>query len=148
MQEPLGYDARIIMAPKRARHLHFPRHLLLAALLSLAATGCIYRMPIQQGNYLQPSDVAQLATGMTRSQVKFLLGTPMVPTGFDSRRWDYYYYLKMNRRAKPLERRVTVYFENDTVARIERDTPDGVLPPPVPNPVTQPPSFPPAPPTV
>ena len=42
-------------------------------------------MPIQQGNLLDPSQVAQLEVGMTRSQVSFLLGTPMVPPGFDDR---------------------------------------------------------------
>jgi outer membrane protein assembly factor BamE len=94
------------------------------ALLLLAgvcgAAGCVYRMPIQQGNFLEESTIQQLETGMTRSQVMFLLGTPMVPSGFDSNRWEYYYYFKTNRRKGAEERRVTVYFENDKVARVER----------------------------
>jgi outer membrane protein assembly factor BamE len=63
---------------------------LLAAGLLACASGCIYRMPIQQGNFLDPNQVAQVETGMTRSQVMFLLGTPMVPNGFNTDRWDYY----------------------------------------------------------
>ena len=42
-------------------------------------SGCVYRMNIQQGNYLEGRTVDQLQVGMTRSQVRFLLGTPMVP---------------------------------------------------------------------
>ena len=45
-------------------------------------SGCVYRMPIQQGNYLDPAVDAQVKPGMTHSQVRYLLGTPMVPGGF------------------------------------------------------------------
>ncbi len=62
---------------------------------------CVYRMPIQQGNFLDKNQVDQLEPGMTRSQVAFLLGTPMVPNGFDTDRWDYYYYAKFSRKYKP-----------------------------------------------
>ena len=52
---------------------------------------------------------------MTRSQVRFLLGTPMVPNGFNSDRWDYYFYFKTD-RGKLLEtNRLTVWFKNDKV---------------------------------
>lgn len=105
---------------------------LAAALLlvtALACTGCVYRMPIQQGNFLETATIDQLQAGMTRPQVVFLLGTPMVPPAFDSSRWEYYYYFKNRRLKRPEERRVTVYFENDKVARIERDTPPQTKPP-------------------
>jgi outer membrane protein assembly factor BamE len=92
----------------------------LAAAALLATAGCVYRMPIQQGNYLDPAQVDQLETGMTRSQVSFLLGTPMVPSGFDNDRWDYYYNLKISQLKAPVSQRLTVYFENDKVSRIER----------------------------
>jgi outer membrane protein assembly factor BamE len=92
--------------------------LLLAGLLGTG--GCVYRMPIQQGNFLEAATIEQLETGMTRSQVMFLLGTPMVPAGFDANRWEYYYYFKTKRLKHAEERRVTVYFENDKVARVDR----------------------------
>ena len=49
-------------------------------------SGCVYRMNIQQGNYLEGRTVDQLQVGMTRSQVRYLLGTPMVPDAFDKER--------------------------------------------------------------
>jgi outer membrane protein assembly factor BamE len=94
------------------------------AALALAGTlltsGCIYRMPIQQGNVLDPVQVAQLEAGMTRSQVRFLLGTPMVPNGFDTDRWDYYYYVQAGRKLKPYSKRLAVFFKDEKVDRIER----------------------------
>ena len=63
----------------------------------LLTTACVYRMPIQQGNYLDPAVIAQVKPGMTHSQVRYLLGTPMVPGAFDNARWDYDYYLKTRR---------------------------------------------------
>ena len=86
---------------------------------SLLASGCVYKMNIQQGNYLVAESVSQLKEGMTRSQVRFLLGTPMVPDAFDESRWDYYYFLNTRKFDKPLERRLTVYFQDEKVQRIE-----------------------------
>jgi outer membrane protein assembly factor BamE len=83
------------------------------------ASGCVYRMNIQQGNYLVPDSVSQLKEGMTRSQVRFLLGTPMVPVAFDDSRWDYYYYFNSQKFKEPLKRRLTVYFADEKVARFE-----------------------------
>ncbi len=84
------------------------------------AGGCVYRMSIQQGNYLDPNAVAQLKEGMTRSQVRYLLGTPMVPDAFNETRWDYLYYLKRGRIRAAEQRRLTVWFEDDKVTRIEK----------------------------
>ncbi len=87
--------------------------------MAFASTGCVYKMNIQQGNYLVGESVAQLKEGMTRSQVRFLLGTPMVPVAFDDSRWDYYYFFSSKRYKEPLKRRLTVYFEDEKVARFE-----------------------------
>ena len=90
-----------------------------AVMLPLGATGCVYRMTIQQGNYLQRKAVEQLQVGMTRSQVRYLLGTPMVPSTFDTDHWDYLYYLKKGRIHRPTQFLLTVFFENDKVAKID-----------------------------
>lgn len=92
-----------------------------AALLVLAplAGGCVYRMTIQQGNFLQKRSIEQLQVGMTRSQVRYLLGTPMVPLTFDTDRWDYLYYLKKGHLGRPDHYLLTVYFANDRVSRID-----------------------------
>lgn len=87
---------------------------------ALAASGCVYKMSIQQGNFLNAQSVSQLKEGMTRSQVRFLLGTPMVPDAFDDARWDYYYFFSSRTLDEPLKRRLTVYFaDDDKVQRFE-----------------------------
>ena len=93
-----------------------------ACLLATLASGCVYRMDIQQGNYLEGKTVDQLAVGMTRSQVRYLLGTPMVADPFVKSRWDYIYYLKKGRSRHVDSRRVTVYFDGDKVARLDKPT--------------------------
>jgi outer membrane protein assembly factor BamE len=106
---------------------------LTAALLAAACalSGCVYRMDIQQGNYLEGKAVDQLQVGMTRAQVRYLLGTPLVPDLFDKDRWDYVYYFKRGHWQKPFERRVVVWFKEDKVAKYDRvNVPEG--PPPSP----------------
>ncbi len=86
----------------------------------LALQGCVYHMPIQQGNFLEQRAVSQLQVGMTRSQVRYLLGTPMVPDSFDRDRWDYLYFLKLgNMSTNILHRHLIVYFQDDKVARYD-----------------------------
>jgi outer membrane protein assembly factor BamE len=109
--------------------------LALASVVGLGS-GCLYLMPVQQGNFLDPAQVVQLETGMTRSQVMFLLGTPMVPNGFNTDRWDYYYYVKFNRRIPSDTKRLTVYFKDDKVERIERTDNTGPAPSPPAQPAT------------
>jgi outer membrane protein assembly factor BamE len=84
-------------------------------------SGCVYRMDIQQGNYLEGKTVDQLQVGMTRSQVRYLLGTPMVPDLFDKDRWDYLYYFQRGRLKRPEQRHVIVFFKDDKVASFDRD---------------------------
>jgi outer membrane protein assembly factor BamE len=99
--------------------------LLFAALVSvplaLALGGCVYRMDIQQGNFLEGKTVDLLQVGMTRTQVRYLLGTPMVPDIFDKDRWDYLYYFRRGHLRAVDQRHLTVFFKDDKVARFERD---------------------------
>src|SRR4051812_24271518 len=100
------------------KRLALPTLLLLAA-GALLSSGCVYKMSIQQGNYLVAESVSQLKEGMTRSQVRFLLGTPMVPDAFNDDRWDYYYFFSSRQYKAPLKRRLTVFFTDEKVARFE-----------------------------
>jgi outer membrane protein assembly factor BamE len=84
-------------------------------IVGFTAAGCVYRINIQQGNFLDQKAVAQVQNGMTRSQVRYLLGTPM-------ERLDYIYYLKKGRSRHVDSRRVTVYFDGDKVARLDKPT--------------------------
>ena len=86
------------------------------------ASGCVYRINIQQGNFLDQTAVETVQPGMTRSQVRYLLGTPMVADSFNKERWDYIYYLKKGRSRHVDSRRVTVYFDGDKVARLDKPT--------------------------
>jgi outer membrane protein assembly factor BamE len=95
---------------------------LVAGAVSLAVSGCVYRINIQQGNFLNQSAVDTVKEGMTRSQVRYLLGTPMVADSFNKERWDYIYYLKKGRTRHVDSRRVTVYFDGDKVAKLDKPT--------------------------
>jgi outer membrane protein assembly factor BamE len=91
--------------------------LLVAAFLF---AGCVYRPDIQQGNFLEVKDVDQVTTGMTRSQVRYLLGTPMISDPFEAERWDYIYTLKKGRKRKLDRSHFVVYFAEDKVTRVEK----------------------------
>jgi outer membrane protein assembly factor BamE len=96
--------------------------LVLGSAVTLTASGCVYRINIQQGNFLNQGAVDTVKEGMTRSQVRYLLGTPMVADSFNKERWDYIYYLKKGRTRHVDSRRVTVYFDGDKVARLDKPT--------------------------
>jgi len=86
-----------------------------AALLS----ACVYRMEVQQGNLVTQDSVSQLKPGMTKDQVKFILGTPLVVDIFHADRWDYVYTLQPARsRSIKEERRLTLFFDKN--GRLER----------------------------
>jgi len=99
---------------------------MLAGAVMLALGGCSARMPsaytppLQQGNVIEQESLSRLKPGMTRSQVRFLLGTPLVVDVFRNDRWDYVYFLRRQGQA-PQQRRVTVIFDGDQLARIEGD---------------------------
>jgi outer membrane protein assembly factor BamE len=99
------------------------RYLIIAiALVSLLATsGCVYRQAIAQGNLVEQEDVDQVELGMTRSQVRFLLGTPMIDDPFHKDRWDYVYYLKIGRKDATFKRWISIVFEDDVVSEIRED---------------------------
>lgn len=106
-----------------------PRWLLAAAVaVSLGACQQVpmlpglkpYRMDVQQGNVLTPEMVAKLKPGMTRQQVRFVLGTPPITDAFHQDRWDYVYYL--NKGGQVVEhRRLILLFDGDVLKRIAGD---------------------------
>ena len=80
-----------------------------------------YRPDVQQGNVITSDMVEQLRPGMTRDQVKFMLGTALLTDGFHPDRWDYLYYFKKGRWKRPQERHLIVWFKDDKVERFERN---------------------------
>lgn len=81
-----------------------------------------HRIDVQQGNALDPENVARLKLGLNRSQVRFLLGTPLVVDPFHSDRWDYVYvFYEAGRLVE--QKRITLFFDGDVLVRIEGDVP-------------------------
>jgi outer membrane protein assembly factor BamE len=97
--------------------------LLLVTLISILILSCVYRVDVQQGNLLETKDIETVQIGMTRSQVRFLLGTPVVEDPFHHDRWDYIYYFRQGRRRDADRSWLIVYFEADRVKKIDYDVP-------------------------
>ncbi len=99
------------------------RNLSLTVILTalLLASGCVYQAALSQGNLLDQDDVDQAEVGMTKGQIRFLLGTPMIDDPFHENRWDYIYYLRIGREKAIFKRWLSVYFEGDNVSEIIRD---------------------------
>jgi outer membrane protein assembly factor BamE len=94
---------------------------LFAVFLLCAVAACVYEIDIQQGNKLEPKDIEAVKVGMTRNQVRFLLGTPVVSDPFRDNRWDYVYYFRPGRSENPERRWLIVWFEENIVTKIDRD---------------------------
>jgi outer membrane protein assembly factor BamE len=79
-----------------------------------------YRPDVQQGNVITSDMVDQLRPAMTRDQVKFMLGTPLLTDGFHPDRWDYLYYLNP-RKGSPQRRSLVIYFKDNRLDRFTSD---------------------------
>lgn len=86
---------------------------------TLSLTACDpHRIDIQQGNKIKPETMAKLKIGMSRKQVIFLLGTPLLKDAFHQDRWDYIFYLKPGNKAIR-QSRVTLYFKDAHLVKID-----------------------------
>ena len=99
--------------------------LTLFATLCLSACGFVgfpgvYKIDVEQGNIVTQEMVAQLKPGMTRRQVRFILGTPLIEDPFNQERWDYP-YVKRNGLKVLDESHLTVYFDGDILVKFEGD---------------------------
>jgi len=99
----------------------------LAALALVACSGVPrvpgitpYKIDIQQGNYVSQDMVAQLKPGMTREQVRFILGTPLLTDPFHADRWDYVYWREAS-NGKRESRRIAVFFADNKLERVDGD---------------------------
>ncbi len=97
----------------------------LVAVLFASLTGCSYfqfpgvhKIYVQQGHIITEEMIDQLETGMTKRQVRFVLGTPLLEDGFNQDQWDYHYSLRRGDDTLR-ERHLTVHFENDQMTRYE-----------------------------
>jgi len=96
--------------------------LLLAATL---AVGCVHKIDIQQGNVVVADQLARVKVGMSRPEVRQILGTPLLADAFHANRWDYFFYNE--KRGTEIERnKFTVHFENDKVTRVDGTAPAAI----------------------
>jgi len=97
----------------------------------LLASGCgvggfrlgfpgVYRINIPQGNVVDHEMVDKLQPGMTKRQVRFVMGTPLIEDTFEPDRWDYLQSVQRGGKKRTQER-VSLFFENDLLVRIEGD---------------------------
>src|SRR3954469_15606749 len=80
-----------------------------------------YKMEIQQGNFVTQEMISKLKPGMTREQVRFILGTPLVADAFHADRWDYVFTRRPQGGGTLEQRRFAVFFADGKLARIEGD---------------------------
>jgi outer membrane protein assembly factor BamE len=107
--------------------------ILLVTLCALALNGCglfpsVHKLNIQQGHIITPEMVSQLKLGMSKRQVRFVLGNTLLPDTFNDNRWDYFYSLKNGRNGSYTKHLFTVYFENDKLVKTEGDYLPGAAP--------------------
>ena len=107
--------------------MRLPAILLLST--CLAGCGLVYKIDVQQGNYLTQDAAARLRVGMTKAEVRQALGTPLLADAFHANRWDYYFSNVQGNRADD-RKRFTVYFQDDKVVSFSGNT-QPAAPPPV-----------------
>lgn len=93
------------------------------ALSSSACSNWIYRIDVPQGNFLDDRDVQKLRIGMTKEQVIYVLGRPVVKDSFDHDTWYYIYDMKrgMSHRGDDFKKQMVINFEDDKVVSVEGD---------------------------
>ena len=79
-----------------------------------------YRIDVRQGNFVTQEMVAQLKPGLSREQVRFILGSPLVADMFHVERWDYVYRFQPG-RGEPQQRRLAVFFQDNKLTRVTGD---------------------------
>lgn len=89
-------------------------------LVLILLNACVYRQDILQGNIIKASDVNKVEIGMSKDQVRFVLGTPMIQHPFDDSRWDYLLYVDSQEPRRNRYNRVSMWFDGEFLVRIEK----------------------------
>jgi len=99
------------------------RVITLSLCLSISAcSSWVYKLDMPQGNYLTQKDIDKLQLNMTKEQVKFVLGSPVIIDSFSDNKWEYVYRLKSGKsESKNVRKQFTVFFENDRLVNASGD---------------------------
>ena len=92
---------------------------LISIALSISASACVYRPDINQGNHIDAEKLNQLATGMTRSQVEFLLGRAAINDPLHANKAHYIYYLLDGDTQQTEQKTMILTYEDDVLVNIE-----------------------------
>jgi outer membrane protein assembly factor BamE len=97
--------------------------MILVVSLATLTSACVsyYKMDIQQGNVVTQEMIARLKPDMSKRQVRYVLGTPLVHDPFHDDRWDYVYTFKKGGAREPEKKALIVFFQNDRLQRVEQD---------------------------
>ena len=87
--------------------------------LGLLSTGCVYVADVQQGNVIDKKELDQLKVGMTKTQVQFLLGSPIIRDPFHQDRWDYVYTFRKGDDDFIEKRRMSLIFKGEKLSKID-----------------------------
>ena len=97
---------------------------LLIPLVLVAATACspVFKLSTRQGNVIDEKKLEQVEIGMTREQVEYLLGSPLVSDEFQPGRWDYVSYYRSGAGTE-ISRTVSLYFDGNILQRMQDSKP-------------------------
>ncbi len=100
--------------------------LLIATVVAVALSGCsgfpgVYKIDVAQGNVVTQDMVNKLRPGMTESQVRFIMGSPLITDTFHEGRWDYLYTNKSGKDGSYTKERVTLYFNEGKLSTLKGD---------------------------
>jgi outer membrane protein assembly factor BamE len=120
--------------------MHLSAKILLCTIMVISAPGCsnlsmpkvpnfdhsflrlpeVHKVDIQQGNIITQEMIDELKPGMSKSQVRFVMGTPLIADTFKQNRWDYFYSLKPGKGLEVRER-MAVFFEDEKLSGLKGD---------------------------
>ncbi len=92
----------------------------LLAVIALSTSACVYKLDVQQGNLISQESVSKLKKGMTKAEVRQVLGTPLLTDPFHGNRWDYYFSTEKGGRSTE-RTRFSVFFDNDKLVSMTGD---------------------------
>ncbi len=92
--------------------------IIVSLFIVIFSTGCIYKMPVQQGNILVQEDVDNIKPGMSKRQIAIILGTPAIADPFNQNRWDYINTYKLKGEANVVKR-LTLFFDDNKLVKTE-----------------------------
>lgn len=102
------------------------KNLLVVLTTTIMLSACadwIFRIDVPQGNFLDEKDVKKLRIAMSKEQVVYVLGKPVLEDAFDHDTWYYLYQMKrgMEKRGKDIRKELTITFVDDKIAKVEGD---------------------------